>query len=131
MQALKDAAILLALLVLAATIRIAPLEDSVDLMPEAKAATAERSVEASRSSPVVRSSSCTRESRMQPLELVRPSTLHPMGARPQPSRAERDQRSRARVSIHLERDRPIEAAIENCPTDPDRSCEVLATGSTC
>ena len=26
---------------------------------------------------------------------------------------------------------PVGTAIENCPTDPDRSCEVLATGSTC
>jgi len=109
MQAIKDAAIVLALILLAATIRITPLKGAVGVIPEAQAATAERSVEATSSSPVVRSSSCARESRLQPLQQDRPSRLPPI----------------------VERDRPIEAAIENCPTDPDRSVKAPTAGSTC
>jgi hypothetical protein len=119
MQAIKDVAIVLTLILLAATIRITPLEGSVGLVPEAQAATAERSVEASSSSPVVRSSSCAREFRMQLPQQDRSSTLHPMGVRPEC------------VSIDVERDRPIEAAIDNCPTDPDRSVKAPTAGSTC
>jgi hypothetical protein len=119
MQAVKDAAIVLALILLAATIRITPLDGAAGLIPEAQAATAERSVEATSSSPVVRSSSSARESRMQPLQQNRPSTLPPMGVRPQ------------RVLIEVKRDRPIEAAIDNCPTDPDRSVKAPTAGSTC
>jgi hypothetical protein len=131
MQAIKDAAIVLILILLAATIRVTPLEDVTDLIPETEAAAAERSAETAEPSPVVRPSSNTWEPGLQPLREYRPFSPPPMGSMPPPSEAGTERDTRAFVLIQVKRDRPIEAVIESCPTDPDRPRKAPAAGSAC
>jgi hypothetical protein len=131
MQAIKDAAILLALILLVATIRVTPLDEVTGLVPEAQAAAAERSGEAEPTSPMVRPSSSTGEPGLEPPNRARPWTPPPTGKVPQPCGAGQDRNSRAFVLIEVKRDRPVEAVNEYCPTESGRSRQAPAIGPTC
>ena len=131
MQAIRDSLILLVLILLAVSIRLTPLEEIVDLIPEARAAAAEWSDGEAGVVPASNPSSCSGEPDTAPCTRIRLHTPPPIGKLPPPEvEGDRDD-SRVRFLIEVERDRRLEAAIEQCPTDPDRSQEAPAAGAAC
>jgi hypothetical protein len=113
MQGLKDAAIVLILILLAATVRVTPLDDVADPLPDAQAA-ALLPTAAAGFSPVLRSSSCTGEETPEPARF-RFGTPPPMGtAQPDESGVRRE--IRVRVWIDEKRDRPrqVDASDTAC-----------------
>jgi hypothetical protein len=128
MQAIRDSLIVLALLLVVVTIRVTPLEDVVDLVPETQAATAEQPAPAKRAQPAKQPSSCSAKPDEAPCTEVVPLTPSPMGT-PRLLELDGPDGSRVMVLIEVERDGRLEAGIENCPTDPDRPLEAPAAGS--
>lgn len=133
MKAMRDAAILLILILAVLSIRITPAEDVAGLIPEAHAAAVEPSAEAEPIAPAIHSSSssCSRDREADPLPTAEPSP-------PPPSReahslqvsGERDGRTMI-LRIELQRDRSLEAVMESSPIDPDRPREAPAAGAAC
>jgi len=130
---MRDAAILLILILAVWSIRITPAEDVTGLVPAAHAAAVESSAEAEPVAPAIHSSSssCSRERESRPLPTVEPS--------PPPSSdeahslqvsGERDGRMML-LRIELKRDRSLEAVSESSPIDPDRPREAPAAGAAC
>jgi len=130
MQAIRDSVILLALLLVVVSIRVTPLEEVVELVPETRAATAAQPVPASSVVPVEQPSSCSTQFDTAPRSEAEPLTPPPIGV-PKPFEVEGSDGSRVMFLIEVERDGRLEAGIENCPTDPDRSLEAPAAGSAC
>jgi len=122
MQAIRDSVILLALLLVVVSIRITPLEDIVDLVPQAQAATGQRPAAVTGALPAKQSSSCSGKIDTAPIPEVRPLS--------QPE-LEGPGDTRVMFLIEVERDGQLEAVIENCPTDPDRPQEAPAAGAAC
>ena len=130
MQAIRDSVILLTLLLVVVSIRVTPLEDIVDLVPEAQAASAERPTEESGAVPAKLRSSCSGKTDTAPNPEARPLTPPPMGT-PKMLEVRGLDGSRVMVLIEVERDRHLEAVIDDCPTDPDPPQEAPAAGAAC
>jgi hypothetical protein len=129
MQAIKDAAIVLILVLLAATIRVTPLDDVAELVPDAQAA-AQRPAGADEAPPVLRPSSCTGEETLEPAQLLRPWTPPPMGTE-QPAGGGKVRDDRARVRVWTKRDRPLVLWIEPSEEKADPQPRALESDSAC
>jgi hypothetical protein len=133
MKSMRDAAILLVLVLAVLSIRITPAENVAGIVPAAHAAPVDSSSEAEPIAPAIRSSSSPccpdRDERLLP-------TTDPP---PPPPAGEPDSLQAARGGhgwklvppIELQRDRSLEAVMESSPIDPDRSREAPAAGAAC
>lgn len=130
MQAIRDSVILLALLLVVVSIRITPLEEVVDLVPQTHAASAERLAEDTGAVPAKQSSSCSGNTDTAPIPRARPLTPPPIGT-PRLLEFEGPGDSRVMFLIEVERDGQLEAVIEHCPTDPDQPQKAPAAGAAC
>ena len=130
MQAIRDALIMLVLILLAASIRVTPLENVAGLVPDAQAAVTERSADAARAVPAKQSSSCLADSDSAPCSDDRSLSPPPMGSLK--SLEVRDVGdSRVLVLIEVERDWRLEAESKQCPTDSDRPQKAPAVAEAC
>jgi len=129
MQGLKDAAIVLVLILLAVTIRVTPLDDVADLVPDAQAAALLPAV-AAEDSPVLRPSSCTGEETLEPAWRIRTRTPPPMGTA-QPDGVGEDRDIRVRVWIREKRDRSPALLVEPSPDEVDPPRQAVASDTAC
>lgn len=134
MKAMRDAAILLVLILAVLSIRIAPAEDITGLIPAARAAAVDSSAGADPGEPAIHFSSSSsfrvdREAR--PLPLTEPLPPLPSCESRAP-RVSGDPDDREMIlRIELKRDRSLEAVMESSPMDPDRPREAPAAGAAC
>ena len=130
MQAIRDALIMLVLILLAVSIRVTPLEKVAGLIPDAHAAMTERSADAARTVTAEQSSSCSKESDVAPCPEARPLPPPPKGSLRSLEVKEVDD-SRVLVLIEVERDGRLEAESKQCPTDSGRSHKAPAAAEAC
>ena len=134
MKAMRDAAILLLLVLALLSIRVTPVEDVGGLIPAAHAAAVDPAAEAVPIAPAIRSSSsCSKSADCQarPLPTDEPSEPPPR-CESDSLQVSGDGDGRNRVlRIELQRDRPLGAVMESSPNDPDRPREAPAAGAAC
>ena len=133
MKAMRDAAILLIVVLAVLSIRISPAEDVTGLIPAAHAAAFEPSAEADPIAPAIRSSSSPRSADRD--ACPRPKVEPP---EPPPScesdslqvSGDGDGRNWT-FRIEVQRDRSLGAVMVSSPIDPDRPREAPAVGAAC
>jgi hypothetical protein len=130
MQAIRDALILLVLILLAVSIRVTPLENVTDLIPHAQAATTERSADGARAVTAEQSSSCSKGSDVVPCPQDRSLSPPPKGSLGSLELRQIDD-SRVMVLIEVERDGRLEAESKQCPTDSGRPQKAPAAAEAC
>ena len=130
MQAIRDALIMLVLILVAVSIRVTPLENVADLIPDAQAAVTERSADAARIVPARQSSSCSADSDVAPRPQDRSLSPPPKGSLRSLEVKEVDD-SRVLVLIEVERDGRLEAESKQCPTDSGRPHKAPAAAEAC
>ena len=132
MKAMRDAAILLILLLVVLSIRITPAEQFTGLVPLTHAAAAESSAEAESIAPAIRSSSspCSLDRDARPLPTAEPPPSCSCESDSPRVPGDRDGRERV-LRIELQRDRSLEAVMDSSPIDPDRPREAPAAGAAC
>jgi len=133
MTVIRDAIILVVLILLALTVRISPRPEPVTIVPEARAESARPAAEPGASSDGVQPSSEPDFEELLEITVPALRSVAPFLEDPSCSAGEdaAGDEVRARVWIEWTRDRPHGDAGESCPEDCARTPEAPAAGAAC